>query len=173
MTSRSRTRRLLAPIFECHDDIIYADQYLVVGPVRHVFRGIILDASSIRGYFRPRWAVTHLFQIWTTQGLDGFVFEPGDFDHDSFYSSPEAEMSEILCGKVESTTLPFLRSIDSIASYYEWSMAKEDPIALWPDRHLRVELALGHFAQAGPSSTSAGTGGRKTRTISMRLNSRR
>ena len=148
MTSRSRTRRLLAPIFKRHADVFYADQYLVVGPVRHVFRGIILDASSIKGYFRPRWAVTHLFQIWTAQGLDGFVFEPEDFDHDSFYSSPDAEMSEVLCNKIESTTLPFLRSIDTVASYYAWAMGKEDPIALWPDRHLRLELAMGRFAEA-------------------------
>ena len=148
MTSRSRTRRLLAPIFKRHDDILYADQYLVVGPVRHVFRGIILDASSIKGFFRPRWALTHMCDVWTAQGLDGFVFEPGELPHESFFTLSEAELAEIVCGKVESTTLPFLRSISSFETYYAWAMAKEQPISLWPRDHFFVELAMGNFENA-------------------------
>ena len=173
MTSRSRTRRLLVPIFKRHADVFYADQYLVVGPVRHVFRGIILDASSIKGFFRPRWALKHMCDVWIDQGLHGFVFESGELPHRSFFSLSETELATIVCGKVESTTLPFLRSIASLETYYAWAMGKEDPIALWPDRHLRVELALGHFPKPGLSSRSGGIGGPKIRTTSMRSNSRR
>ena len=145
MSRKSRLKRLLAPLLERNGDITIANDWLVVKPVHHVFRGLILDKTSMKGIFYGRWGTTHMFVVRRTCGLEGFINVSGKKYGADFFDLPETVMSTILCEEIESTTLPFLRAMNTLDKYYDHAMAGERPISLWPEAHFCLELGVGHF----------------------------
>lgn len=145
MSSPSRTKRLLSPLAERNPDVTYTKDRMIVMPVRHVFRSIALDRTSMKGYFRPVWSITDMLFTQTAPGVDDFILYHRYSNGPDFYDLDEKTQSDMLCTQIEEITLPFLRSADSFEAYYRLRTHCLRPAASWPAVHFRLELAMGHF----------------------------
>lgn len=151
MSKSARITRLLGPLFKRHPDLALADGWLVLKPIHHVLRGIILDRTSISGVFYARWAMIHTFAIQQSVPLNwgDFVLKGGS-GHPNFFELPEVEISRILCERIERETLPLLRSMKTLQDYVDFRMNREPGQRLpwWPIDHFWVELGVGNFDAA-------------------------
>jgi len=53
MTTVRQVMKLLTPLLKRHDDLYLNDRWLIVKPVRHVLRGILIERTGEAGRFRP------------------------------------------------------------------------------------------------------------------------
>jgi hypothetical protein len=63
MTTAADVRRMVQPLVSRHADLALVGRWIFVKPVEHFARGILIDRTAYKEQFRPRWAVTHLFEI--------------------------------------------------------------------------------------------------------------
>ena len=119
MTTLAQVKRAVKPLLNGNPDLALVGRWLIVTPVHHVVRGIVIDRTSRADNFRPEWALMHLFDIHNTIFLNWgssqhpphlFYPEEGPWK----WSSPQVEYA--LHALIERTALPKLRSIDSIQS---------------------------------------------------------
>lgn len=159
MTTAAQIRKALMPLLERQRDVTLVGRWLIVNPVRHVFRGILIDRTSQRHRFEPKWCVMHLFEAqtfaffnWGSSQVPPYLFPPykGLWD----WSRPEAIPA--LHQVIEQDALPKLRSIETIddlmshlsAYYRQHGSIAEPPLYDWPHRKLIFDVALGNLEAA-------------------------
>ncbi len=148
MSSPSRTKRFLAPLLERNPDTVYVKDCVVLRPVDHVFRAVALDRTSMKGVFRPVWMLSDMLILRTTPGIEQYLYYAYPLSREEFWSLSEPEKGELIAREMDRTTLPFLRTIDSLEKYYWHRMHNNRMIAAYPPEHFRLELAMGHFETA-------------------------
>jgi hypothetical protein len=121
MTTARQIRRLLLPLVERHDDLVLKGQWLMLKPVRHVLRGVLIDRTGEARRFRSYWAVLHL-----CEPHDTFPFTWGNRIYGSGHWEWEAStLQEELFQAIEQQALPPLRAIQSLADFVEFASSKE------------------------------------------------
>lgn len=116
MTTQAQVKKLVKPLLERHSDLALVGHLIVVKPLRHVLRAIIIDRTSNAAYFRPAWFVDHLLE-----------------DHHAFHITwgsrvygakrvnwtfSNAGVGDDLLEAAERGLLPILRAISNLESLY-------------------------------------------------------
>jgi hypothetical protein len=145
MSSPSRTKRFLASLVERNPDTLYVKDWVVLRPVNHVFRAVALDRTSMKGVFRPIWTMSDMLLLRTTPGMEEFLFYAYPIGREEFWALTEPDKGKLIAREMDRTTLPFLRTIDSLEKYYWHRIHNNRIITAYPPEHFRLELAMGHF----------------------------
>lgn len=145
-----RVKQLLKPLLDRHADLAIADTWLVLTPVTHLFRGIVLDRTSTPGRLNPQWAMVHLFSLREHVPLDwgGYIFDRASSAPRDLWQRSDAEISAILCRCIEELALPYLRAM-TLEKYVDFRLKDIDKRLLSrPGENLTVQIALGNFEAA-------------------------
>jgi hypothetical protein len=146
MTTLRQIRKVLKPLTERNDDLALVGNFVVVRPLRHIFRGILIDRVGEAARCRPRWGVTELFskQNDFPVGNGELIYHPTDL---WWWSDPG--MAQTLVEVVEGDVLPKLRAIETIGDYANFALPR-DPAKFAPYRSLQVLLliAMGDLDEA-------------------------
>ncbi|MGO4447321.1 hypothetical protein AB4Y96_00220 [Phyllobacterium sp. TAF24] len=84
MTTIKQVKETVQPLLERHADLALVGRYLILTPVRHFVRGVLIDASGDRNIFVPATSVCLTFDGDATQGI-------GWGDHLIYLSFEEAD----------------------------------------------------------------------------------
>lgn len=119
MTASQLIKRHIKPLLTRHTDLEIIGRWLVMKPIRHVLRGVIILTRNHDEYFVPKWAVTHF-----CEPVGNFPLNWGDrIDRETpglFTWDPEGVLQ--LVTQLERDILPIFRSIetlDDLVAYVE------------------------------------------------------
>ena len=116
MTTARDAKRLVRPLLERHDDLSMVGAFLIVPPVRHFIRAVLIGRLGSREWFRPVAASNFLFECQ-------FNFT---FHHDDYLHPKSKEMrwrldtpgvGAALCEVIEDVALPKLRRQETLEEF--------------------------------------------------------
>jgi hypothetical protein len=148
MATIREVKSWLKPLLQRHEDLAIVDRLLIVTPVRHHLRAVLVDRTSSADRIMPRWYVHHLFSprldphiSWggTLPGARGFLWD-----------TTNPDMQDVLLDKIETEALPILRRIETLNDFARVIMDK------WQGHHLVnddfakvvIDLAFGNIELA-------------------------
>ncbi len=118
----------------------------MIGPVRHIYRGIILDTTSSKGIFKPYWSANLLISDYGHQALGGYIYLPVFYKHYfDFFQFDDRTISQHLCQEIERVTIPFLTSMQDMEAFYLFDMHRQQSLVRSPALHFQALVALGQF----------------------------
>jgi len=68
VTTLAQVKRVTRPLLERNSDLALVGRLVVIKPVRHLIRGVLIDRSPNPVKHRPVWLVSFLFKPWTLLG---------------------------------------------------------------------------------------------------------
>ena len=105
----------LKPLLDRSADLALVGRLIVVKPVRHILRGVLVDRTSSANDVKPRWFVHHLFsphpKFHMSCGDDLYRRSYGPWD------TTLPDTPRVLCDEIESVALPKLRAIADLNDY--------------------------------------------------------
>jgi hypothetical protein len=150
MTTIAHVRQLVEPLLERNPDLALIGRLVVVKPVRHILRGVLIGRSLDPKAFVPNWSATFLFKPNAHFGLFWGTRMDGIWDIDV------SDLPNKLACAIESEALPKLRSIVTIDDFVRFADS-----AWVEDDKPYVDVALGDLAAAqSMCSFFAGLNGR-------------
>jgi hypothetical protein len=149
MTTTAELKRHVAPILQRFPELEFIKRWLVLKPVRHVFRGILLDATLPKDEYRPQWFAIEMFgSVPSLSPMHGFFLGRRG---DGPFSILDPHDLDRLAAEIERVALPRLRPIESIDDFIEHANLTEfsfSPVADYPLRYSVLETARGNFKSA-------------------------
>ena len=149
MTTLPQVKKLVGPLLERHADLILVGRIVVLRPVHHIMRGIMIDRTGEADRFNPRWAVNELFEK-----LNHFPLGLGDRlyrTRPDLWLLSEPGISRALVEVVERDALPRLRAIATLQDLLEFMLPKDpDMLKYYWGPRFTFAIALGDldFARA-------------------------
>ena len=148
MTTASQVKRALKPLLLRHPDLALVNRTIVVKPVRHVLRGILIDRTGNVDRFTPKWFAVHLFEQ--------LHFTPLSWGSEIHRRSPSLwrwsnpQDLPLLFEKIETEALPQLQTISTIDSFADFVSAHRFRHQLfeWPHRKVILDVAQGNLDSA-------------------------
>jgi hypothetical protein len=125
MSANALIKKHLMPLLSKQGDIEVVGRWIMMKPVRHVLRGILILSRDHDSYFAPQWAVTHF-----CEPIGIFPLNWGDR---VFRGSPglwewnDPEMPVRFVHNVERDILPLLRSIETLDDMVAYLRTKPIP----------------------------------------------
>jgi hypothetical protein len=115
MTTVADVKRVTRPLLQRNADLALVGRKLVLRPVRHVARFVLIDRCSSQDEFVPQWAVTHLFEPKRFLPLQfgQFLYPPGR----KRWTRDEPDLVDRLTECVEQMALPELRARPLLEDY--------------------------------------------------------
>jgi hypothetical protein len=139
----TQIKTLIRPLLERHSDLAMWGRWIVVKPVRHVFRGILLDRTSGADFTWAKLAVRHLFEFSRTIPLDWGADYP-------WLDLSKPEHLEYLIDGIDRVSLPELRpvqTIEDLVAYVDKHRARHWLFDM-PDTRVIFDAALGNLDDA-------------------------
>ncbi|PWK63562.1 hypothetical protein [Aminobacter sp. AP02] len=136
MSSAQLIKKHLAPLFARHTDLVAAGRWIVMKPIRHVMRGIVLTTWNKGEYFLPQWAVTHF-----CEPVGHFPLNWGDRlyrDSPGLWLWDDPDMPEYFMSRFERVVLPVFRSVETLDDLVAYLATK--PI---PNRNFEIDELRG------------------------------
>lgn len=121
MTTVRQVKRVLSPLLERHNDLAIVGPWLMLKPVRHVLRGVVIDRRGEASRFMPRWAAMSLCEPRTT-----FPISWGGMIRGSsgwYWSNPT--LQDDLIKAIEEQALPPLRAIRTLDDFFAFASSRE------------------------------------------------
>jgi hypothetical protein len=147
MTTVAQIKRALKPLLQKHEDLVLERDLLVVIPVNHVLRGILIERTGAADRFKPRWFVIHLFEYQTWMRLS-WGHELFRRSHGLWFWSNPASIP-VLFEEIEQNALPKLRAIQTLEDFVAFVTAHPRSHHLAdPPTKLVVDVALGELESA-------------------------
>jgi hypothetical protein len=144
----TQIKTLVRPLLERHSDLEMWGRWIVVRPVCHVFRGILLDRTSGADHTWAKLAVRHLFELQTSIPLDWG-------EHFPWLDLSLPEHLEYLIEGIEEVSLPELRpvqTIEDLVGYVDRHRARHWLFDM-PDTKIVFDAALGNLDEARAIAT--------------------
>ena len=148
MTTAAEVKRLVRPLLISNDDLILVGRLLVVLPVRHLVKGILIGRTRSAEYFEPVPAVNMMFEprhtFHLTYAIRLFESEKWNLNNNT--------VSHDLCDVITSKVLSVLRHVNSIDEFdryraeqctYKWPRHN-----LFPHQRVYISAAVGDFEDA-------------------------
>jgi len=156
MSTITQVKKALKPLLERHQDLALIDRWLIVTPVHHVVRGVIVDRTSSADLFEPKWAVMHLCEVrrsiflnWSSSQSPPRLYRRG-LGRGWHWSDPGAILD--LADVIEREALPKLRSLTTIADLMDHLKIPDAfgtmPLAGRWETQLVLNIALGNLGAA-------------------------
>jgi hypothetical protein len=146
---RTQVKRLLTPLAKRYPDLAVVGHYLVLKPVHHIMRYVLLDGTSIKAKYRPRWAFWEMFKpdggLGLQHGAELYRRKPPGWLYDD--PNAAAELHEV----IETEALPILRSVHTIEDFLALLARPDFPgeRSLGTTvRPIMWDVATGRFAEA-------------------------
>jgi len=114
MTTLRQIKALVAPLLARHDDLVLVGNTVILKPLRHVLRGILIDRTGEAARCRPRTTCSELF-VKTTRiplGASEFLSHPT-----GLWWINDPSVGETLAEVAERDALPKLRAVETIRDY--------------------------------------------------------
>jgi hypothetical protein len=112
VTNARQIKKLVQPLLEKHSDLVLDGRIILIKPLRHVYRGILIDRGFSAESFRPAWIFYHFFEphhpAQTGWGSKCYGARRNDWSLSN--SHVEGDLVEL----AETSILPLLRSINSL-----------------------------------------------------------
>jgi len=112
VVTAAQAKSFLKPLLAKNGDLALVGRLLVVRPVRHVLRAVLLDGRSSAERIVPAWLIYHLFGPYPIYFLSW-----GDEFWGRLWNTTDPDISEALCGEIEKTALPKLRAIKTLDDF--------------------------------------------------------
>jgi len=113
----------LRPLLNRHTDLALVGRLVVIKPVDHILRAIIVDRTSSAERVVPRWFACHTFwhHPFMTIGWGAPLYRTvkGGWD------TSDSTMYDQLIERIEANALPRLRSIQSLSDFATFVLAPE------------------------------------------------
>ena len=148
MASARQIKSCLKPLLDSNCDLILTDRSVIVLPVRHVLRAVLIDQTRSADCFRPRWYIHHLFspRLWPHISWGEEIYRSNSVS----WSLSDTTAKSDLIHQIETVALPILRRIETLDDYLRTIMER------WKWHHLinddwtrlPVELAMGNLEEA-------------------------
>jgi hypothetical protein len=137
MTTVSQVKQITKSLLQRNPDLALVGRLVVIKPVHHILRGILIDYSRHPKLFVPTWSAVCLFEpeahfhyFWGTQ--IGGIWELG---------SPD--LGDKIADAIEREALPVLRPITTIEAFVRFANGA------WIEDHKSyVDVALGDLQAA-------------------------
>jgi hypothetical protein len=123
MTTAAQIKRLTKPLLERRNDLVLIGEWIVLKPVHHVARAILIDRTGEAKRFRPTWAVIDL-----VEGLDIFPLNWGQrLGHptNSLWFWDDPTIQDALIEVIERVALPILSPIQSLDDFVSFASARQ------------------------------------------------
>ena len=133
--------RSASVLLQRNPDLVVCGRDIVVTPIRHFMRFVMMDGASNPDVFRPRWAMSHLFQR-SRRRPTNYV---GDisFPQYGLWRHSDPATPQLFAQEVERDALPFLRSVVSLADYVAFGDAAQDAHDFqWTTNHIEMRLCI-------------------------------
>lgn len=114
MTTIRQVKAWLTPLLQQHKDLALVGRLLVVKPVNHILRAVLIDRTSSANRFRPLWFIHHLCDPRGEYHIswgEKLTLAGGRWDAD------DPEMPALLRKQIETVALPNLRPIITFEDY--------------------------------------------------------
>jgi hypothetical protein len=154
MATEREIKKLLRPLLARHEDLALVGRLIVVKPLHHHLRGVLVDRRSWADALVPGWYVYHLFD----PGLAYFLSWGDELNRPApgGWTTKDPRVSEELCNEIEVKALPILRRIVSFEDFVNViSKGKTLPgrtlpqwILFHPDHKMLINIALGNLDTA-------------------------
>lgn len=149
MTTKKQINGLFARLIERNPDLVRSGRFVVLKPVRHVMRSIMIDRTSDADYPQLLWSLGHMFNpAGGRQGicLERFYTGRGS---PSYWSEPG--MPDAFFAACENKILPLLRGVTTIEELMRFR-SREAPefgsAITWVMFRIHFSAAFGRFDQA-------------------------
>ncbi|GLS30521.1 hypothetical protein SAMN04488498_103166 [Mesorhizobium albiziae] len=125
MSANALIKKHLMPLLAGHPDIAVVGRWIMMKPIRHVLRGIVILSREHDNYFAPEWAVTHF-----CEPVGFFPLNWGDIIHREtpglfYWNDPEAPAQFVK--QIERDILPLFRSIETLDDMVAYLRTKPIP----------------------------------------------
>ena len=149
MSTVAQVRKVAAPLLRNNPDLALVGRFVVLKPVTHILRFVMLDNTSGKDAFRPRWAVAPLFYFDAMVNLRwGEMLYGGE---SRLWLATADGIDLALLAKCEDVALPILRAIktvDDFAAFASKPPAWVTPLHEFPALKIYVDAARGDRAAA-------------------------
>lgn len=148
MTTKTQLKKLLQPLASQRDDLFLVSPWLILKPVRHVVRGIMIDRTGDRRVFQPRWAAIYLFEKRERIPLNWgrlIYHTPGLWRWD------DPDMPRDLHRAIEEEAIPRLIPLETLEGFVEHANSddfRDCQIRLFLWRQAKIAAALGDLGEA-------------------------
>lgn len=112
MTGNAMIRKHLMPLLRRNDDVEVVGSLIMLKPIRHVLRGIVIMSRDHDRLFIPQWAVTHF-----CEPIGIFPQNWGDRIHrdtPGIFEWNDPEVPALFVSQLERDILPLMRSIETL-----------------------------------------------------------
>lgn len=148
MVTASQVKSYLRPLIEANDDLALVGRLLLVKPVRHVLRGVIVDRRSTAERAAPIWFLDHTFGPHPDYHISwGEELRSRRF---KAWRTTEPEFAGSLVEEIESVALPVLRSVKTLEDFTR-EVLKTRCGHLWskdPQGKSLIDVAMGDVESA-------------------------
>ena len=114
MVTAVQVKGYLQPLLAKHDDLALVGRLLVVKPVHHILRGVLIDRRSWAEAIVPVWFMYHMFGPYPTYYLSW-----GDRLWGCVWRTTDTDVGTSLCAEIERLALPKLRPIQTLQDFVE------------------------------------------------------
>lgn len=159
MTTAAQIKRLVKPLLQRHGELALIGRWIILKPVHHVVRGIVIDSTWEAKRFRPTWAVVDL-----VEPLESFPLNWGQqFAHPTHKSWKwdDPTIQEALVEALEQEVLPLLRPIETLDDFVGFATDERFRLSGFDAFLLRkvvVDVARGDLESARSICTKLATG---------------
>jgi hypothetical protein len=149
MTTAAEIKKLVKPLLARNADLALVKRFVVVTPLRHVIRGVLMDGTSGKHGFLPRWLVDHFFEPRRRYHLSWGECLRHSTKGWVWYTT-EAGIEEELILSVEGQALPLLRALESLDDFVATVAQTDRPHLLFevPVEKIVLDIARGDLATA-------------------------
>ena len=112
MVTAAQVKTYLQPLIDDNDDLALVGRLLVVKPVTHVLRGVLIDRRSSAETIKPVWFTYHMFGPYPTYFLSW-----GDELSARNWRTDQLDIGQALCAEISNFVLPRLRPIVSLEDF--------------------------------------------------------
>jgi hypothetical protein len=149
MSTVAEVRQVSKLVLSRNPELVMLNRDIVLTPIRHVVRSLILDNTSGKYRFRPTWSVSPLFRYNANiiSHYNGYLYHPKRLPWD--VTNPDCAIT--LAEEFERIALPIIRPVQTIADFRDFSIEERFPgqgLDLFPLFKIVIDIALGDLESA-------------------------
>lgn len=148
MTTAAQVKKLVKPFLDRRPDLALVKRLIVMKPIHHVLRGILIDGTSNPNSIRPTWLADHFFE----PGRDYYLNWSRRIPHTKggFWDCTQDDVQEVLGKQIELHGLPHIAPLVDLPSFVDFVSRNymRHHLFDYPERKIVLEVALGNLDAA-------------------------
>ncbi|MEQ1717271.1 MAG: hypothetical protein ABL907_15035 [Hyphomicrobium sp.] len=144
-------KKWLQPLAARHADLAIVGRLLIVTPVRHHLRGVLIGRTSSANCITPQWLIHHSFSPRLGYHLSWGDLLSGRTGH--YWNTDDPNMPADLLVAIETQALPKLRAVQTLEDFVA-AVPSTRGGHLWsidPEGKSLIDIAMGELEQARAS----------------------